>query len=68
MQLQGNYTGSCPEAVARDTVRSLVNRRQRLHPSSSCPRKRAFRATGKVPVVLDPRVRGGDGLECERQT
>ena len=24
MQLQGNYTGSCPEAVARETVRSLA--------------------------------------------
>jgi len=66
MQLQGSYTGSCPEAVARDTVGALVNRRQRLHPSSSCPRKRASRATGKVPAALDPRVRGGDGPKCER--
>ena len=58
MQLQGSYTGSCPEAVARDTVGALVNRRQRLHPSSSCPRNRASRATGKDPRLWTPASAG----------
>ena len=50
------------------TTCHLVNRLQRLHPTSSCPRKRASRAISNVPAALDPRVRGGDGLKCQHHT
>ena len=48
-----------PADLAKD-VHQLVHQRPLSVTTSSCPRRRASRAAGTEPAVLDPRFRGGD--------